>query len=105
MPLFYNPTHMTDALPTRSLGKTGLEVTALGMGCAWLGRRPNGTIDHDMGVAAVLAALDAGIRLIDTASLYSQSQAEGMVGDALRQVPQLRSSIVVETKVRDVRDF
>ena len=96
---------MTDALPTRTLGKTGLEVTALGIGCAWLGRRPDATIDHDMGVAAVLAALDAGIRLIDTASLYSQSQAEGMVGDALRQVPQLRSSIVVETKVRDVRDF
>jgi D-threo-aldose 1-dehydrogenase len=92
-------------LPTRTLGKTGLEVTVLGAGCAWLGRRPDGSIDHDMGVAAVLAALEAGIRLIDTASLYSQGQAEVMVGEALRQRADLAKSVIVETKVRDVRDF
>jgi len=96
---------MADALPTRTLGKTGLEVTTLGAGCAWLGRRDDGSIDHDMGVATVVAALDAGIRLIDTASLYSQSEAEAMVGQALRQVPKLAAGAIVETKVRDVRDF
>ena len=34
------------SLPTRRLGKTGLEVTTLGVGCAWLGRRADGSIYH-----------------------------------------------------------
>src|SRR6266540_695600 len=35
---------MNATLPTRQLGKTGLEVTVLGVGCAWLGRRADGWI-------------------------------------------------------------
>lgn len=93
------------ALPTRRLGKTGLDVTVLGIGCAWLGRRADGSIDEETGLAAILAALDSGVRLIDTASLYSYGAAEKVVGQALRARPDLASSIVVETKVRDVRDF
>jgi aryl-alcohol dehydrogenase-like predicted oxidoreductase len=56
--------------PTRPLGKTGVQVTTLGVGCAWLGRRRDGSIDEDTGLAAILAALDSGVRLIDTASMY-----------------------------------
>jgi D-threo-aldose 1-dehydrogenase len=93
------------ALPTKPLGKTGLQLTTLGAGCAWLGRRPDGSTDPEMGVATVLAAIDAGIRLIDTASLYAQSKAELMVGEALRERRALAGELVVETKVRDVRDF
>src|SRR5438105_11087680 len=92
-------------LPTRKLGKTGLEVTALGVGCAWLGRRADGSIDEETGLAAILAALDSGVRLIDTASLYVDGIAERVVGQALRERPALAGEIVVETKVRDVRDF
>ena len=92
-------------LPARTLGKTGLEVTVLGAGCAWLGRRADDSIDHEMGVQAVLAALDAGIRLIDVASMYSHGQAEVMVGEALRHRGELSKQVVVQTKVRDVRDF
>ena len=97
--------HSRPALPTKVLGKTGLQVTTLGAGCAWLGRRTDGSIDQEMGVATILAALDAGIRLIDTASLYAQGTAEVAVGEALRQRRELVPSVVVETKVRDVRDF
>jgi D-threo-aldose 1-dehydrogenase len=92
-------------LPTKTLGKTGLEVTTLGVGCAWLGRRADGSIDEETGLAAVLAALDSGVRLIDTASLYAEGRAEGVVGQALRQRPALRDRVVVQTKVRDRRDF
>src|SRR5438309_1454212 len=92
-------------LPTRPLGKTGLEVTTLGVGCAWLGRRPDGSIDEETGLAAILAALDSGVRLIDTASLYVDGTAERVVGQALRERPALADRVVVETKVRDVRDF
>src|SRR5213593_3767710 len=92
-------------LPTRKLGKTTLEVTTLGVGCAWLGRRADGTIDEETGLAAILAALDSGVRLIDTASLYAEGTAERVVGQALRERPALAGKVVVETKVRDVRDF
>src|SRR5260370_3168659 len=92
-------------LPTRPLGKTGLQVTVLGVGCAWLGRRPDGSIDEDTGLAAILAALDSGVRLIDTASMYVDGIAERVVGQALRERPALAGEIVVETKVRDVREF
>ncbi|HEY1296737.1 MAG TPA: aldo/keto reductase [Chloroflexota bacterium] len=93
------------ALPTKVLGQTGVQVTTLGAGCAWLGRRADGSIDQETGVATILAALDAGIHLIDTASLYAQGTAEVAVGEALRQRPELAATVVVETKVRDVRDF
>jgi D-threo-aldose 1-dehydrogenase len=92
------------ALPTKMLGKTGIKVTTLGVGCAWLGRRADGSIDQEMGLAAILAALDAGVRLIDTASMYARGTAERVVGEALRQRPEL-DGVVVETKVRDVREF
>jgi D-threo-aldose 1-dehydrogenase len=92
-------------LPTRTLGKTGIEVTVLGVGCAWLGRRADGSIDEETGLQAILAAIDSGVRLIDTASLYVDGVAERVVGQALRERPALAGQIVVETKVRDVRDF
>jgi D-threo-aldose 1-dehydrogenase len=92
-------------LPTRKLGKTTLEVTTLGVGCAWLGRRADGSIDEETGLAAILAALDSGVRLIDTASLYVEGTAERVVGQALRERPALANKVIVETKVRDVRDF
>jgi D-threo-aldose 1-dehydrogenase len=92
-------------LPTRTLGKTGIQVTTLGVGCAWLGRRADGSIDQETGVAAILAALDSGVRLIDTASMYAEGAAEGVVGQALRQRPAIASEVVVQTKVRDVRAF
>jgi D-threo-aldose 1-dehydrogenase len=94
-----------NALPTRILGKTGVEVTTLGVGCAWLGRRADGSIDEETGLAALLAAVDSGVRLIDTASLYVDGAAERIVGQALRERPALAGKIVVETKVRDVREF
>src|ERR1700737_2369488 len=64
------------SLPTRALGKTGIEVTTLGVGCAWLGRRADGSADEETGLAAILAALDSGVRLIDTASLYVDCTSE-----------------------------
>jgi D-threo-aldose 1-dehydrogenase len=94
-----------NALPTKTLGKTGVEVTTLGVGCAWLGRLADGSVDEATGLAAVLGALDSGVRLIDTASLYVDGAAERIVGQALRERPALAGQIVVETKVRDVREF
>lgn len=91
-------------LPTRPLGRTGLNVT-LGIGCGPIGRLPDGTIDGEVAVATVVAALDAGVRLIDTASLYLDGRSERFIGEALRQRPGVAGEVVIETKVRDRRDF
>lgn len=67
----------------RTLGKTGLEVTALGIGCAWIGHRGGGDYDPEVGVQTVLAGLAAGINLVDTSDNYIAGRSEGFVGQAL----------------------
>jgi D-threo-aldose 1-dehydrogenase len=80
----------------RPLGRTALEVTALGLGCATLGgsRIP---VSREEAEAIVRAAWAAGVRYMDTAPFYGFGQAERCVGDALREVP--RDKWVLSTKV------
>ncbi|MGD0089157.1 MAG: aldo/keto reductase [Planctomycetota bacterium] len=66
----------------RRLGRTNIQVTPLGLGGAWLGRTPKGFSD-EVAVATVLRALRLGIRAVDTAPLYGES--ERRVGLALRE--------------------
>jgi aryl-alcohol dehydrogenase-like predicted oxidoreductase len=68
------------SLPVRRLGDSGLEVSAVGLGCNNFGRR----LDLD-GTAAVLhAALDSGVTLFDTADIYGGAGAsESLMGEAL----------------------
>ena len=77
----------------------------MGLGCGPIGRRPDNSVDEEVGLQTVLAALDSGVRLLDTAALYLDGVSERLVGEALRQRPDLKGEIVVETKVRDRRDF
>src|SRR5258706_4398876 len=86
---------MTD-FPRRRIGRTALEVTELGLGCATLG----GTriaVTRAEAEAIVRAAWDAGVRYVDTAPYYGFGQAERAVGDALRGEP--RDEWVLSTKV------
>jgi len=92
-------------LSLRPLGTTGLAVTPIGIGGAYLGlRRENGQhrIDEDLGVAAVLHALELGINLIDTSAGYmGDSRSEQIVGKAIAQWTAnrgRREDIVIETK-------
>src|SRR5271166_4253799 len=80
----------------RTLGRTAVEVTALGLGCATLGgsRVP---VSSEEAEAIVRAAWAAGVRYVDTAPFYGLGQAERCVGDALRDVP--REEWVLSTKV------
>ena len=80
----------------RPLGRTSLEITALGLGCATLGghRIP---VTRDEAVAIVRAAWAAGVRYVDTAPYYGFGQAERCVGDALRA--ERRDEWVLSTKV------
>lgn len=67
----------------RTLGRTGFEVTVMGIGSAWLGHTGGGEYTPELGVETVLAGLDAGINLIDTSDNYIGGRSEGFVGQAL----------------------
>ena len=87
----------------RRIGRTSLEVTVLGLGCATLGgtRIP---VTRQGAEAIVHAAWDAGVRYVDAAPYYGFGQAERAVGDALRDEP--RDEWVLSTKVgRLLRPF
>lgn len=83
-------------LPRRRLGRTGLEVTALGFGSAPLGDIYE-VLDDRTAIDAVETAARSGVTLFDTAPLYGQGSAEHRVGTALRRRP--KGSFVVSTKV------
>ena len=84
------------ALPKRMLGRTGLEVTALGFGSAPLGDIYE-ILDDKTATAAVETAAEHGVTLFDTAPFYGQGIAEHRVGTALRR--QSSGQFVVSTKV------
>lgn len=66
----------------RSLGKTGLNVSELGFGCAsWWGKA---AFDEGTALALVHAAINFGVTLFDTGSSYSAGEAEPRLGRALK---------------------
>src|SRR5437867_3629777 len=87
---------VTPRLPKRQLGRSNLEVTAIGFGSAPLGDL-YARLDDATAIATVAAALDGGISLVDTSPHYGNGLAEHRCGTALRRVP--RDSFVLSTKV------
>jgi len=88
------------ALPTRTLGSTGLEVTFPALGGVGLGSEFYGEVDETTGVDTVLTAVSRGINFIDTAPLYQHS--EHRVGLALSSLePEVKDSLIIASKVAD----
>ena len=87
---------MPDPRARVPLGRTGLQVTRLGLGCAPLGNMYAPVSDADA-QATVDAAWDAGLRWFDTAPLYGHGLSERRLGTALRGRP--RDALVLATKV------
>jgi aryl-alcohol dehydrogenase-like predicted oxidoreductase len=85
---------------TRTLGRSGLQVSALGLGCMGMsdfyGRR-----DDAESVATIHEALDAGVTLLDTADMYGPFTNEELVANAIRD---RRDQVVLATKFGIVRD-
>jgi L-galactose dehydrogenase len=80
----------------RTLGKTGLKVSALAFGGSSLGNSFR-EIDEAAGIRTVHVALDHGVNLIDTAPFYGLTKAETVLGKALREIP--RDKYLLATKV------
>jgi len=81
-------------IPKNTIGKDGLEVSALGFGGAPLGGLLR-MVDEQQALDAVDAALDAGVTYFDTAPFYGFGRSERLIGDRLRG----RDNITLSTKV------
>lgn len=79
----------------RKLGNTGLKVSEISLG-SWL--TYGGYVGKDLAVRTIDKAYSLGVNFFDTANVYSQGEAERVVGQALAKYP--RSSYVLATKVR-----
>lgn len=80
---------------TRTLGRTGPEVSALGLGCMGMSGM-YGPSDRDEAIATIHAALDAGVTLLDTGDFYGMGHNEMLIGEALRGRP--REDFLVSVK-------
>ena len=84
----------------RTLGRTGIKVSAYALGAMMFGAI--GNPDHDDSIRIIHKALDAGINVIDTAPVYSNGESEEIVGKALKG---RRDNVVLATKVHRGRWF
>jgi len=82
-------------MQTRTLGKSGLEVSALGFGCMGLSSGYGRAANRDDGIAVIRAAFEGGVTFFDTAEAYGPFTNEALVGEALRPV---RDRVVIATK-------
>ena len=88
-------------MQTRTLGKSGPTVSAIGLGCMGMSDL-YGPADDAESVATIRAALDAGIRLLDTGDYYGMGHNELLIREALKQ--QDRDKAVVSVKFGALRD-
>ncbi len=82
-------------MQTRKLGKSNLEVSAIGLGCMGLSFGYGPATDRNEAIALLRAAVDRGITFFDTAEAYGPFVNEELVGEALAPV---RDQVVIATK-------
>src|SRR3954452_180599 len=86
---------MEDAMQKRKLGKSGIEVSALGFGCMGLSANYGPPTERQEGIKIIRAAAERGITLFDTAEVYGPFANEELVGEALAP---FRDRVVIATK-------
>jgi aryl-alcohol dehydrogenase-like predicted oxidoreductase len=79
----------------RTLGESGLEVSALGFGCMGISQSYGRPSSREVGIAIIQAAVDGGVTFFDTAEVYGPYTNEDVVGEALEPV---RDQVAIATK-------
>ena len=82
-------------MQTRKLGNSGLEVSALGLGCMGMSDSYGPPADRQEMIALLRAAVERGVTFFDTAEVYGPFTNEELVGEALAP---LRDQVVIATK-------
>ena len=83
-------------LKKRTLGKSNLEITELGVGLWAIGGDQWGATDDQISLSMIDAALDAGVNFFDTADVYGDGHSEELLGQAMQG---RRDKFVVATKI------
>ena len=73
-------------MQTRTLGSSGLEVSAIGLGCMGMSSGYGPAGDHEEMISLIRAAVDRGVTFFDTAEVYGPFVNEELVGEALAPV-------------------
>jgi aryl-alcohol dehydrogenase-like predicted oxidoreductase len=79
----------------RKLGKSNLEVSALGLGCMGMSFGLGPAMDKKDGISLIRAAVERGVTFFDTAEVYGPFTNEELVGEALAP---FRDRVVIATK-------
>lgn len=79
----------------RKLGKSNLEVSAIGLGCMGLSFGYGPAVDKQQGISLIRAAVERGVTFFDTAEIYGPFTNEELVGEALAP---FRKDVVIATK-------
>ena len=79
------------ALPSRPLGRTGMQLSTVGLGAWAMGgagwEASWGEQDDDESVATIVHAVECGVNWVDTAPIYGHGHSEDVVGRALAAIP------------------
>ena len=82
-------------MQTRELGRSGLEVSAIGLGCMGISHAYGTELKKSEGVKLIREAVERGVTFFDTAEVYGPFTNEEVVGEALRPI---RDQVVIATK-------
>jgi aryl-alcohol dehydrogenase-like predicted oxidoreductase len=82
-------------MKTRTLGRSGLEVSEIGLGCMGLSHGYGPPVEREAAIGLIRAAVDLGVTFFDTAEVYGPFTNEELVGEALAPV---RERVVIATK-------
>ena len=82
-------------MQARVLGSSGLEVSAIGLGCMGMSHHRGNTASQAEMITVIRSAVDLGVTFFDTAQVYGPFTNEKLVGDALAPV---RDQVVIATK-------
>ncbi|HLM07626.1 MAG TPA: aldo/keto reductase [Blastococcus sp.] len=91
---------MTSPVGTRTLGRDGLVVSAIGLGCMGMSQA-YGAADRQESIATIHRALDLGVTFLDTSDVYGGGHNEELVGEAIAR---RRDEVQLATKFSISRD-
>jgi aryl-alcohol dehydrogenase-like predicted oxidoreductase len=86
---------MENAMEKRTLGRAGLEVSAIGLGCMGLSHAYGPATDRQQALALIRGAVERGVTLFDTAEVYGPFTNEELLGEALAP---FRRQVAIATK-------
>jgi aryl-alcohol dehydrogenase-like predicted oxidoreductase len=84
-----------EPMQKRKLGRSNLEVSAIGLGCMGLSYGYGPAVDKQEGISLIRAAVERGVTFFDTAEVYGPFTNEELVGEALAP---FRGKVVIATK-------